>query len=71
MGQIVVDAIESEVDGVFALVVHANTHEDLYPQGLTFICCGIGLLAHVHLLELVNKAVRLVNLTEVDILRSA
>ena len=70
MGQIVIDSLESQVDGVFALVVHAHAYKHLDSQRLVFVGQGVRLLAHVHLVELVEQPVGLVDRSQVAVLRS-
>jgi hypothetical protein len=69
MLQIVVDAAESQVDGVFTLVVHANADQYLDSERLSSERTVPRL--HVHLTELIDQSVCLVDFSEVgDVWRS-
>jgi hypothetical protein len=70
VGEVVVESVEGEVDGVFALVVHADTDEDLDAEGGFVASEDIG-LAFVHLLELVDEAAGFVYFAEVGIFGGA
>ncbi len=71
VGEVVVDALEGEVDGVFGLVVHADAYEDFDAERLVAVCHRVRLLPHVHLAELVEQSVSLVDGTQIGVFRSA
>jgi hypothetical protein len=52
--QIFIDSLEGEINGIFALVVHANTHENLYLR-----CRVVARIAFVlvHLFELPDESI--------------
>ena len=68
MRQVLVYPIQSQVDRVFALIIHAHAHQDLDAERLLPVRVGEGLFAAVHLAELVDESIGLVYLAEVGVL---